>query len=47
MQFLTNQSVEKHGPQQETVLLKFNKKDAEIALGWSKSDSKDISGDKS
>jgi hypothetical protein len=46
MQFLTNQSAEKHFPERETVLLKFNKKDAQIARDWSKSETKDIFDDK-
>ena len=36
MQFLMNKIVEKHFPRQETVLLRFNKSDSQIARSWSK-----------
>ena len=41
MQFLMNKIVEKHFPRQETVLLRFNKLDSQIAHNWSVSKTKD------
>ena len=41
MQFLMNKIVEKHFPRKETVLLRFNKIDSQIARNWSVSKSKD------
>ena len=46
MQFLMNQIVEKDFPRRETVLLRFNKSDSQIARNWSKPASvKDIFDD--
>ncbi len=45
MQFLMNKIVEKHFPRRETVLLRFNKSDSQIARDWSKSKTKDIFDD--
>ena len=36
MQFLRNKIVEKHFPRRETILLRFNKSDSQIARSWSK-----------
>ena len=46
MQFLSN-IVDKHFPRKETVLLRFNKSDSQIAHNWLKSKTKDIFDDKS
>ena len=46
MQFLMNKIVEEHFPHKETVLLRFNKKDSQIARNWSKSKTKDMFDDK-
>ena len=46
MQFLMNAVVEKHFPRRETVLLKFDKKDSQIARNWRESNDKDIFDDK-
>ncbi len=46
MQFLSNQTVEKHFPRKETVLLKFDKRDSAIAREWSKAHAKDDAEDK-
>ena len=46
MQFLMNKIVEKHFPRRETVLLRFNKLDSQIARNWSESKSKDKLDDK-
>ena len=46
MQFLMNKIVEEHVPHRETVLLRFNKRDSQIARNWSKSTTaKDIFDD--
>ena len=39
-------SVEKHLPRRETVVLHFNKKDSQIARDWRKHDQKDMFDDK-
>jgi hypothetical protein len=41
-----NKEVEKHFPRKEHVLLRFNKRDSQIARDWSKSKTKDIFDDK-
>ena len=41
-----NKEVEKHFPRKEYVLLRFNKRDSQIARDWSKSQTKDIFDDK-
>jgi len=46
MQFLMNKNVEKHFPRRETVLLRFNKLDSQIARNWSKSKTKDMFDEK-
>ena len=46
MQFLMNKIVEKHFPRRETVLLRFNKFDSQIARNWSKSKAKDVLDEK-
>ena len=46
MPMVSDQNVEKHFPLRETVLLRFNKKDSQIARDWLKSDSKDVFDDK-
>jgi len=46
MQFLMNKIVEKHFPRRETVLLRFNKLDSQIARNWSKSKTKDMFDEK-
>ena len=46
MQFLMNAVVEKHFPRRETVLLKFDRKDSQIARNWRESSGKDIFDDK-
>lgn len=47
MQFLMNKIVEKHFPRRETVLLRFNKSDSQIARSWRESNkTKDIFDDK-
>ncbi len=47
MQFLMNDIVEKHFPRRETVLLRFNKSDSQIARNWRKLNAtKDIFDDK-
>ena len=47
MQFLMNEIVEKHFPRKETVLLRFNKKDSQIARDWLVSKTKDVFDDES
>ncbi len=34
MEFLINETVEKHFPRRESVLLHFNKSDSKIARNW-------------
>jgi len=46
MQFLMNKNVERHFPRRETVLLRFNKLDSQIARNWSKSKTKDMFDEK-
>jgi hypothetical protein len=46
MEFLMNILVEKHFPRRETVLLRFNKADSQIARNWSNSKTKDMFDDK-
>ena len=46
MQFLMNKIVEKHFPRRETVLLRFNKIDSQIARNWSQSKTKDMFDDR-
>jgi hypothetical protein len=47
MQFVMSEIVEKHFPPKETVLLHFNKRDAQIARNWSKSTTlRDVFDDK-
>ena len=46
MQFIMSKIVEEHFPHKETVLLRFNKKDSQIARNWSKSKTKDMFDDK-
>ena len=46
MQFLMNAVVEKYFPRRETVLLKFDKKDSQIARNWRESNDRDIFDDK-
>lgn len=46
MQTLMNKTFEKHFPRRETVLLRFNKLDSQIARNWSKSKTKDVFDDK-
>jgi hypothetical protein len=45
MQFLSK-IVDKHFPRKETVLLRFNKSDSQIARNWLKHKSKDMFDDK-
>ena len=45
MRLHSNENVEKHFPQRETVLLKFNKKDSQIARDWLKAAEKDMFDD--
>jgi hypothetical protein len=42
MQFLMNKIVEKHFPRKETVLLRFDKSDSQIARNWLDSKAKDL-----
>jgi len=46
MQLLMNKNVEKHFPRRETVLLRFNRLDSQIARNWSKSKTKDMFDEK-
>ena len=43
---LSNDSVEKHFPRRETVVLRFDKKDSQIARDWRKHAQKDMFDDK-
>ena len=43
---IINESVEKHFPRRETVVLHFNKKDSQIVRDWRKSDQRDMFDDK-
>jgi hypothetical protein len=46
MSFLINTAVDKYFPPRETVLLKFDRKDSQIARNWRESSDKDIFDDK-
>jgi len=46
MQLVMNKIVEKHFPRRETVLLRFNKEDSQIARNWQDSKPKDMFDDK-
>jgi hypothetical protein len=46
MRIPVNESLEKHFPQRETVLLKFNKRDSQMVRDWSNSATKDMFDDK-